>query len=452
MPDSGRERWAKWMLPGALLAFVATRAYLLLWFTPLLDGDVNDYLNYALHAVDGGLTPYRDVPIEYPPVAYWAMTLPRWLCRDWLSWEAIGRLWPPDVVARYHRCFRGEMFVFDLASFALLLGIVRRRRPELVGVAAAGYVALTTLMAHVLYDRLDMGLLCLLLAWAYAWLRSAGSSRAGGWLCAAYLALGLAISYKLIPLLIVPLVLVAEARQVRSARDALRAGLLFTILGTAATGPFLWYYFGPAGSDVFHPFKYHGARGIEACSLYGTLMMAAEPLGFGLQAVHGHGSWNVEGSLAGPLLTASTVVLAIVVGGLLLLACWPGRTLDRAETYRLALVTLLAAVVVAKVLSAQYLVWALPLALLLGAELLGRREYLLLVGLLTLIAVLTTAVFPYLFFPEYLGKSGAVVNPYPLIPDLHWLPCTLLIARNALLVACVVWLGARTIAHRPRSG
>ena len=90
-------------------------------------------------------------------------------------------------------------------------------------------------------------------------------------------------------------------------------------------------------------------------------------------------------------------------------------------------------VMLSKVFSAQYLLFSLPM-LLMVFSLSGKRS-LWLTLLCGVITTLTGAVFPYLWFAEFPGTQTA--NPFCLFPDLHPLPIFLLGIRNALFAALV---------------
>ncbi|HEX3657612.1 MAG TPA: hypothetical protein VHV55_17615 [Pirellulales bacterium] len=478
-----------WMTLAAVVAYVASRACLLAAFAPLFS-DYQTYFQRAASGVDLGLVPYRDFTLEYPPAAYWCLALPRWLAPARLPRGLLGSgLWV-KFVPDYGSTFRWEMLGFDVLAFVLLLAIVARRRRELLAPAAWTYVLLTTILAPVLLDRLDIGVLCLLLVWAWSWLRldpdgsadsgrarllpsrdiadsqarvsSAGASpshlpagsRSGSsrcpafWQTLAYLALGLGCSYKLIPAAIVPLVIIADVRAMRTFKDILRlAGGLLAFAATAV-GPFAYYYHA-AGPKLWSMFQYHKARGLEIESLWGSLVLALRPLGLEVRAVNSYGSWNVASRFDVELLALSTVAMALILIVGLIRACWPTRPFTRGDAYRWSLLTLLGLVLAAKVLSVQYLLWGLPAALLLGAERLSRGRFLLLCGGLLLIAALTTAVFPVLFFPQLPLFGHVFPIEHALIPKMDWLPAGLLIARNVLLIALFAGLASMLFKGQP---
>jgi hypothetical protein len=144
--------------------------------------------------------------------------------------------------------------------------------------------------------------------------------------------------------------------------------------------------------------------------------------------------------LSEPLAMVSAVVVMSVLGGYWLRAIRQGQRFGgRAGELSAGLAIFVA---LSKVLSPQFFVILLPLTLFLTAV--GVRGRIWQAGTVALgIAALTTAVFPYLFFRN-------ATLPWALAPDLHPLPCALLLVRNFLLLGWLGWLTARLAASVKR--
>src|SRR5262249_40916511 len=126
--------------------FVLTRAAIL-FVLPGLHSDVPYYCTYALKGVDLREVPYRDFVIEYPPVSYWAVCVPRLLSSAPFAEFELRNVPPQEVARDYRRWFRLEMAAADAAAFACLILLVRRRRPDLQALAAWGYALIGLLLA-----------------------------------------------------------------------------------------------------------------------------------------------------------------------------------------------------------------------------------------------------------------------------------------------------------------
>jgi len=440
------------MIVAAMVAFVLTRVWLLTSFQPLQNEDVLIYSKYAIDGVDLGHVPYLETDMEYPPLAWWTIATPRWLATEpfYRSYLTINPGILQEFQADYYRRFHRMMAVFDVAAFGLFLLVVARRRPVWLGMSAWAYVLVTALQPHVLYDRLDIGLLFFILAWAATMTMSAGSRWRGVWIVASFIALGGGIAYKLIPIVIAPACLEVEFRRAIHSRRWATLVLGSIALAVTALGPFA-YYWNTSGPGVFNLFKYHGTRGIEIESTYASLMMILRPLGLVSVVERGSGAINLVGPLAPFFSTASTWLLIAAVSCSMVMAWRQWR--DEAASYRWGLAALLLAVLAAKVLSVQYMLWTLPALVLLGAERLSVVNCHRLVIAAVVMAGLSTALYPYLFFPDSSWGIGALKNPWPLAAghhlEPHWLPSLVLIARNGLLAVSVAMVVKSLVGKTP---
>ena len=208
---SGGGAWtnAKILLAVAIGLFILSRSYMLFFLRPKIS-DVGMYFGYAANAVDLQQTPYTEkFIVPYPPLAYWTTCAPRLLDKRRITSGQDPKI--GEIYFDYERGFRGLMFLCDLTSFTMLLLIARKRRPQMAAWAALLYIITTSILGHVLYDRLDVALLMLLMLGLYCWTRSLGeSSRSIAWATLAYMIFGLGISFKIIPILCLPFFLLAD--------------------------------------------------------------------------------------------------------------------------------------------------------------------------------------------------------------------------------------------------
>jgi hypothetical protein len=293
---------------------------------------------------------------------------------------------------------------------------------------AAGALALLGVVAT---HRLDatVSLLVCAAAWAAVERRAALSGAA----------LGLAVATKLVPALIAPLLLVYLVLDARSRGQDGRAGawrfllaLGFTALAFCA--PLLLL----AGGRAADLLRYHALRPPQVESTAAAMIGVARAFEPSLAtASYTFGSLNLDGPAAAALSRLSTGLGALAV--LVALAVSIGR-LRRAgspQERTCALVDglaglLLSFIAFSKVLSPQYLVWLLPLALLAALRRRGTALALVLAAF-----GLTQIIYPY--------SLGALAR-------LEIWPYALVLARNLLLVAlAVVLLRAPGKVEGPRS-
>ena len=295
--------------PGKLLLlavalFAATRFFVLIFLVPQMSDVGEVYFDYAARAIDFQQTPYQgELAIEYPPLSWWTIAAPR-LANPARITNPRDPLQIGPVYQLYRTTFRSMMFLFDLASFLLLLLVVQDRRPAWTGWAALTYTLATALLGPMLYDRLDTGLLMLFLLWAYGWVRSlddpqahrrssvpnAPKSESIRWTIASYVVLGLGISFKLIPILCVPFLLLSEWWLPDRRK---RLAMAMVSLFSAAALPFA-IQSAVSGPGVFSIFSYHGQRGIQIESLFASLLTVAALFGPKISIVHSHGDLRAE--------------------------------------------------------------------------------------------------------------------------------------------------------------
>jgi hypothetical protein len=402
--------------------------------------DIPMYFGYAVNAVDLQQTPYtEDFVMPYPPLAYWTTCAPRMFDDRRITSNRDPQIGP--IFFDYVRGFRGLMFLCDLTSFAILLLIARKRRPQMAPWAALFYVITTAILGPVLFDRLDVVLLMLLMLGVYCWTRSLGESRWSiAWATLAYAIFGLGISFKIIPLLCLPFFLLADFH---APRRFIRLASAVIVLTATICVPFLiqWAATGPS---VFGIFKFHAEREIHLESLYSTLMSIASDYGPKVFISHSHGAFNLSGDLWHVMKILSTVLLLGFLAGEGLWALLRWSRYTRQDAYRIACYVIPGSVILSNVLSPQYFIWAIPLVLLLAIEIFpeGRVRPLVLAGLLIAVAVTTTWIFPYNFVSQESNPNALIpINAEALKLPPATTPAVILGLRNFAYLGVVIWLG-----------
>ncbi len=437
----------------AIALFVLTRYYILvvMRFGSEHQPQISDmilYFEYAVRANDFHQTAYQPgFEVEYPPLAWWTINAPRLLDDRQITNPRDPRQVTP-IFLEYTRAFRGLMFLCDLTSFVLLILIAQKRRPRLAGWAALIYTISTAILAHLLYDRLDVGLLVLLMLGAYTWTRSLQESGwTITWTAAAYALVGLSISYKVIPIICVPFLLLSEFYAPRR-QARLTAALLALLAGIGL--PFLIQY-AASGPGVFALFMHHAEREIQLESLYSTLMMIAAVFGEPVFVSHSHGAFNLAGNLSHAMKILSSILLFGFLAGLGLWAVLRWSRYTRQHAYLLSCYVISSAVILSNVLSPQYFIWAFPLLLLLGIEVFPSGQIMpwILGALLVGLALMTTWIFPYNYFCSELNPHGLI--PISRTDSLASSPIGYVILglRNLTYLGMVLWLGV-IICKLPR--
>ena len=338
-PTSAWPTWLPWALVGLMIA-VRVAAIAVLLSTGVADehsvlgGDTRRYAEYF----NGG-TPYRDFPVEYPPLTLglaWAVHRPSLLAN--IALLAVSQL------------------VIELLVATVLWRTWGRR-------AGFAYLVLGTPMAFFPFPYVRIDLLSVLLAVGGAALGRTRRQVAGGAVLAA------AAFAKVWPVVLVPALLVR--RQWRG----LAAWALPGLVGLAA-----WVaWAGTSGLGQVATFR--GANGWQIESFPGIVIHMIDPASSHVE----QGAWRTSVGVPG----WSKVVMAAAVLTVLVVAWrWAARAGAELAVDAYAPVAVVVAMLVfGPILSPQYVLWFLPFAAIAAAR--GDRV----VGALTLgITALTTFV------------------------------------------------------------
>jgi hypothetical protein len=327
--------------------------------------------------------------IEYPPLAVTFICAIRYGIPDNITSERFKY--------QYVRRFRSVLFVCDILLMLLVLAVSPRLS------TAAAYTGLGGLLAPVLYNRLDLVLALLIFASFY------GLIRGRNHLSYALLAAG--VAFKLVPLFLVPLWIAYGVRESFDIKGVLRRGMLMGFYVLLLSLPFVIAY----GKDPFLFFGYHGLRGIQIESMYSSVLMLASLVGADFAVVHQFGALEVKSALSPILARLSAVFMA---GGTLWIAWVYLQKKRKGAVAVYVLLTLLLIICTSKVFSPQYLLWCLPFISVVCHD--SSRH---LIGALVVLFLVTTIVYPILYFKHIFIASPTVLGK------------ALIIARNACAIA-----------------
>ena len=334
---------------------------------PYGHGDIDLYRRYALDFWTGA-RPFHDLPAEYPPLALLAFTL---------------TLLPPE---------RDYVTVFGLWMLLLLAaGFMTLRRLESARTAevCAVYLALggfATVLGR--YDLLPAAAV-VLACWA------ARSRRFD----LAYALLALGTLLKLYPLLLVPVVVIEQYRTLGTSPRrlpppaALARGL--AVFAALVVGGFaVAAVLDPA--RWLGPFTFNAHRPLQVESVPASLLWLTGLAGLPTAADRSFNSYNLVG-LAGEVIGLAADLA--LVGGCLLVY-W--RQLGRRMAFGRALaLCVLVVICTNRVLSPQYLIWALPLVV----EVEGPSL------LWLLVCAATTIIYPVLYVNTHIFGTPGPLPP-----------------------------------------
>jgi uncharacterized membrane protein len=364
--------------------------------------DVHIYGIYADGFFRGDL-PYRDVFVEYPPGAFLVFM-------------------PPAVLpgGAYNAAFKTLMALCGIgALFAVVLtlvtlGVSRRRLYTSAGLFALSPIAVGPISLNT-YDLFPAALTVGALA-AILYRRD----------FLAFGLLGVAATAKLYPLVLVPLAAV-YLWSIAGRGRTLRALAVFAAAALVVVLPFA--ILSPGGLwDSFHA---QSARGLQIESLGASVLLAADQLGlYAATVVHGAtgaATRDLAGSLPDALATFTSLLQAAAVAAVWRLFVRGSRDGERLVLASCAAVT--GFLVFNRFVSPQYVVWLIPLVLLLpGAT-----------GIAAIALVAGALVLGQIWFFHYSHLFQ--------LESISWL----VVARDALLLALYVLLVVRLKTSTPSS-
>jgi glycosyl transferase family 87 len=338
------------------ILFVVSRAIIFL-FLAGYGTDLNVHAGYIAQ-INRGALPFRDFFPEYPPLVFLFTCLPA-LIDGSLKW--------------YFPLFRIMCCAIDCGIWIYLLHVHKTSKGNLIL-----YILCSTAIGHLLYDHVDIVLGGMLFVAFAALLKGRNSLF--------HLALGMAIAFKFVPVVLVPATLASEGR--RGLKSSIKcAGLLFlpTILSFAVVAAMGGYHFQWL-------FEYHSNRGIQIESTPATVEMVLMWFGVPGEVTDDFGSANLHTPYEQVLIHGAMVLLGAVVlfSGLMAML----RRMSSESFSFLLCGVLLASLLFSKVLSPQYFIFILPMLIILPtAE--DALETAAVRLLILIIYAVTGAVFPW---------------------------------------------------------
>jgi hypothetical protein len=343
-----------------------------LWISPWSDERVNDLFVYRVFTepvLDGGL-PYRDVFLEYPPLAAPAIGLP-------------GLLGTGEEVFRW--AFAGWTFLLA-AAVVILCGALAARTGGDARRALLAAALMPLLCGALVRTHFDLAPVALLLGALL--LLATGRPRSG------MAVMGLAAMTKGFPLVAAPVALAwlaarVDRRTLVQSAAALLAALALPAAAAVAMSP----------SGAWDAVTYHVERPVQVESLPASGVLLLDELGAGeAGSVQSHRSDGLEHPAAG---TLALVCLAVMLGVVAFVTA-RGRG-DGRQLVLSSLTAVAAFATLGKVLSPQYMLWLVPL----GALAFAWRLHAL-AAATAAVAVLTQIEFPARYF-DLVGRE-----PFPV--------------------------------------
>jgi hypothetical protein len=388
-----------------------------------------------------GLLPYRDFPVEYPPLGIALIVLPGLLhvgpLTEWL----------------YATTYALEMLVLDLVTLYLVVRLAKGWVPGdpsgmLSGLLYTGLVAASGAVAQK-FD-LVAGMFCLVAVAAFLQRRDR----------LAWAMLVLAVLTKGFPLAIAPLFLLYRLNEAQSGyrslfaafRSAIRPAIIASV---AFVAPLLALI---GIQPLLHSVIYHVDRGVEIESMYASVMLVLGRLP-GLASLSYYNPGDLSQDIHSPLESVVDLV-AVPLGVVLIgLAYWQfyrtlrtGREDRDGALLRAVVAVMLAFIVTFRALPGHYLLAILPLAAMLRFQ--GRRQVVFVSALLgaLLLGQLETVAWQALLDERLVGvlalvlRNAAILASFVLVlggrvkPMIRAAAISGLVDRQALPSLALGWM------------
>ncbi|MCC3331846.1 glycosyltransferase 87 family protein [Nocardia abscessus] len=352
--------------------------------------DLTLYRGWAEFIVDRNAFPLDDERWQYPPGAGALLVVP------WLIGGGLGYNW----------IFFALVAAADAGVLGLLIRAARRTGWETAQAGPWLWTVGVALLGRVCYGRFDLIVAATAVAallWSMRRPAAAGAAAAAGALL------------KLWPVVVV----LGLRRRALWRMSAVMAGVGVTVtVGLTALGPGAWSFL-----------RFQSQRGLQIESPAATPLLIARLVNGGWTIVHRYGAEE----LSGPAVSAVArgCVAATVLGGAVLLVIWWRIRPPAAD---LVLAAVLLALVTSRVLSPQYLVWAVAVASVCALD--SRTTQRPVLGLVLATALVSQVEFPFLYDRVATGSWPGVI---------------VLTVRNGMLLWATVWSVALLCRHRSRT-
>jgi hypothetical protein len=368
--------------------------------------------------------PYRDVTVEYPPLALLAMLPPALFSTEYAGY----RVW-----------FAGFMLLLHLANLALAFHLLRLRpTPGTVSTGSrlhpitwllCASFAWSLLLGRIAAARMDHVVVtwALVTLWAGSRALSAHGSARTQWAVTSGVLAAAGVMTKLVPgLALLALLIVWLCSEVP---DRVRLALSACLAGGVALATANAVMFVFAGDRYLDTFRYHTLRGVQIESLYAGLLLVLHRFGLQVSVSESFGSTNLDSCFTHAIQLGSPwlFVLACIAISLRRWSPEPGSLVY------LTLALLLAFVLTGRVFSPQYLIWVAAPLLAAGALDRPRGPWRVACALFLGLCLVSQLIYP---------------QGYPVLKAFHPLAVTLLNLRNlGIVLLCVLIVRAASSAR-----
>ena len=430
-----------------IIIYIATRVYILFLFEPK-SSDVYYYAKLAYESIIASKTDTsvyqifaenNKIPFDYPPLAFQWITLPNFLINQSI-FEFIDD--PFNIfLSNYIFWYRILSALVEIITFLFFLNYLFSRKFNFSEITEKSLIFILGGFAllHILYDRLDIILGCLILCSLILLLK-----RKYLW---SFFLLALSINFKIVPIILIPIWLIGSLPyQIISNKKNIRIVVLYLIRQLGIILFFIIIIFLPFliiyGQSTLNLFLSHISRGIQLESIYSSIIIVLNAF-FNLNAhiiLANNAYYNLNSNISDILIVLSSIVLfgLLFFSTLLFISNFlfykknsmkQKIKLNITIAYKIpdificyTIFFIIISISASKVFSPQYLLWLVPIF-----PLISYKKILFRISswIFVLTCIITTVIFPYLYFTD-------------IITGPTLLGASLLIIRNILVIFIVV--------------
>jgi hypothetical protein len=360
--------------------------------------------------------PYRDVTVEYPPLALLPMLPPALFSTEYSG---------------YRIAFAAFMLLLHLANLAFAFQLLRAgfankapgtfsARLHPITWLLCASLAWSVLLGRIVAARMDHVVVTWTLAclWAGSRAMSAQGRARLQWAACSGLCAACGVMTKLVPgLALLALLIVWLSSNIP---DRWRLALAACAAGGVTLLAINLPMFAFAGDRYLDTFRYHTLRGIQIESLYAGILLVLHAFGLPLQVSESFGSTNLDSCFTRTiqLLSPWLFVASCVVIGIRRWSPEPRALVG------LTIALLLAFVLTGRVFSPQYLIWIAAPLLAAGALDRPRGTWRWACALFMLLCLISQLIYP---------------QGYPVLKAFHPLAVALLNLRNlGIVLVCAL--------------
>ncbi len=357
------------------------------------DSDLKFYFNYATKIISNKEVPYKDFYVVYPPLSLLVFIIPALFTKNFYTYSIL---------------FGIEMVIF-LGILIYLIFLISKNLKKDYRLPILFALSLTMCLGYIITKRYDIFVSFLTIISIYLLLKDKYTFSA--------LFLSLGILAKLYPIIFFPLYFLYIYKR-KNKKEAIIFSVYFMLFLIITLMPL--FIIVPPKSAGFYSFLYHFTRPLHCESLYGGLLLLLEKTKLPVlkaplkNDIYG---WSIYSPLS-PILLPLSTVLILLFFSFILINFWKEKKVSKDIFLKYIFLFLLVFIVFNKVLSPQYLIWLLPLAVLVF----DIKNF----KIFFLISILTLIIYPFSYTS--------------LIKKELWI-VLLLILRNFLLLYLFLYFG-----------